>query len=101
MQDEMELMNRRCFLRLSGSGTAVAAANTLLPTFIFGEEKQPELTDRAKPGDPIVLRSSHLELILDRTDGLPFSYRLLQGGSTLRGEDLGKQVSVILCQKAP
>lgn len=101
MQNETEQMNRRCFLRLTGTTTAVAAVGSLLPRSMFGQEKELPLTDRATPQDPVLLRSSQLELILDRKDGVPFSYRLLSNGATLRGEDLGRQVSVILCRKAP
>jgi hypothetical protein len=77
MQNEFEQMNRRSFLRLTGTGTAAVTINALLPHHLFAQAQETPLTDRAIPQNPILLRSSQLELTLDHEDGLPFSYRLL------------------------
>jgi hypothetical protein len=42
-----------------------------------------------------------MELILDRNDGVPFAFRLLADGATLRGEDFGRKIPATVCQKAP
>jgi hypothetical protein len=101
MQNEITGMNRRSFLRLTGTGTAVAAINGLLPHSLFAQQNEAPLTDRSKPQNPILLRTQGLELTLDREDGLPFSYRLIANGATLRGEDLGQQLGALVCQKNP
>jgi hypothetical protein len=47
------------------------------------------------------LRSAELEVVFDRVDGVPFTFRLLENGATLRGEDFGKKISATICQKNP
>ncbi len=101
MQQEDEQMNRRGFLRLGGAGTAAAGARALFPALLFGEESLVELTDRTAPVNPVRLRSSEMEVVFDRDDGLPFEFRLLENGAKLRGEDFGKKISATVCQKAP
>ena len=99
MQQEHEQMNRRGFLRLGGAGAAVAGTKALFPTLLFGEESPAQPTDRSSPINPVRLRSSEMEVVLDRDDGVPFEFRWLANGATLRGEDFGKKVSVTVCQK--
>src|SRR5437879_4634310 len=101
MQQEHEQMNRRGFLRLSGAGAAVAGTKALFPTLLLGEESPPQLADRSAPINPVRLRSSEMEVVLDRDDGVPFEFRLLANGATLRGEDFGKKVSATACRKTP
>ena len=101
MQQEDEQMNRRGFLRLSGSGAAVAGTKALFPALMFGEESPVELTDRTAPVNPVRLRSSEMEVVFDRDDGVPFEFRLLANGAKLRGEDFGKKISATVCQKTP
>src|SRR5438045_945859 len=78
MQEEMEQLNRRIFLKLSGAAAVGLAGSKVYP-------QTPEaantgtLTSRSAPVNPIVLRSAELEGVLDRHDGLPYEYRLLGG----------------------
>ena len=77
MQQEDEQMNRRGFLRVGGAGAAVASTKALFPALLFGEESPVELTDRIAPMNPVRLRSSEMEVVLDRDDGVPFEFRLV------------------------
>jgi hypothetical protein len=101
MQQENEQLGRRGFLRLSGAGAAVLGTKALFPSLLSAEEKSVDITDRATPINPIRLRSSEMEVVLDGTDGVPFAFRLLSDGATLRGEDFGKKISATVCQKTP
>jgi hypothetical protein len=101
MQIELDRLNRRSFLRLTGTGTAAAAISSIFPPTLFAQNDEAPLTDRPNPQNPILLHSPQLELTLDREDGLPFSYRLTANGATLLGEDLGKQLGAIVCHKTP
>ncbi len=83
---------RRDFLKVGGAGLAALASAPLwadLPA-----------DTRSKPVDPVVLRSSSLEVILDRMDGLPYEYRLLTADVRMRGEDFGGKIGVALCRLA-
>jgi hypothetical protein len=101
MQQENEQLGRRGFLRLSGAGAAVLGTKALFPSLLSAEEKSVDITDRATPINPIRLRSSEMEVVLDGTDGVPFAFRLLSDGATLRGEDFGKKISATVCRKTP
>src|ERR1700735_292817 len=101
MQQEHEQLDRRSFLRLSGAGAAVAGTRTIFPSLLFAEERPVQLTDRTVPANPVRLRSSEMEVVLDRNDGVPFAFHVLANGATLRGEDFGKKISVTVCQKIP
>jgi len=57
--------------------------------------------DRSSPAHPIVLKSPQLEVILDRDQGLPYEYRLLQNQSVIHGEDSGRDISVTVFRAAP
>jgi Endo-alpha-N-acetylgalactosaminidase len=99
MQNELDRLNRRSFLRLTGTGTAAAAISSLFPPTLFAQNDEAQFTDRPDPQNPILLHSPQLELTLDREDGLPFSYRLTTNGAILHGEDLGKPLGAIVCDK--
>ena len=101
MPCELQPLNRRGFLRLTGAGTAATAISTLLPHTLFAQADETPLTDRPAPKNPIILRSPQLEIALDREDGLPFSYRLTTNGAILHGEDLGKQLGAVVSRKSP
>jgi hypothetical protein len=45
------------------------------------------------------LRSSQLELTLDRQDGLPYQYRLQPSGVHMRGEDFGNKIYAVVCAR--
>ena len=99
MQEEMEQLNRRIFLKLSGAAAVGLAGSKVYP-------QTPEaantgtLTSRSAPVNPIVLRSAELEVVLDRHDGLPYEYRLLRGNRRMLGEDLGKPIAVTFYDKS-
>jgi hypothetical protein len=97
MRDNFESLNRRGFL----AGTAATVISSRFPPLLFAQNDEDHLTDRPSPQSPIILQSTELELILDREDGLPFSYRLLGDGAVLHGEDLGKQLGAVVCRKDP
>ena len=101
MRHDFEPLNRRSFLRLTGTGTAAVAMSSLFPSPLFAQNAETPLTDRPDPQNPIILHSPQLELTLDSEDGLPFSYRLTANGAILHGEDLGKQLGAIVCRKSP
>jgi hypothetical protein len=101
MQEESGKLDRRSFLRVSGAGTVVAGTASLFPSLLFASEEPIHLTDRPAPVNPVRLHSSEMELILDRNDGVPFAFRLLADGATLRGEDFGRKIPATVCQKAP
>jgi hypothetical protein len=42
-----------------------------------------------------------MEVTLDRNDGLPFAFHMTSNSATLRGEDFGRKISVMVCQKTP
>lgn len=99
MQDEMDTMRRRDFLRLSATTAAVVGAETFLPGRLGkAQTEAPDGTRRA-PERPIVLRSKELEVTLDGDDGLPYEYRWLATGARLRGEDFGMKMTATVCQR--
>lgn len=53
-------------------------------------------TNREAPANPVVLRSGDVEVIFDRKDGLPYSYRY--HNQHLWGECEGKPIEAILCR---
>lgn len=60
-----------------------------------------ELPSRTAPRNPVVLKSSQVELVLDGDDGLPFVYRVAALGTEMRGEDFGAKLAVTLHRKRP
>jgi hypothetical protein len=89
-------IQRRDFLRSGGAGLAGLAASSFWAKFAAGE-----LPDRGEPVDPVILRSSTLEVILDRNDGLPYEYRLPAARMRFRGEDFGEKLRATLCRRQP
>src|SRR5882757_1399642 len=75
MQEDIETINRRTFLKLGASGLAAADSASFLPRLVAEQAGK-----REAPARPVMLRSSSLEVSLDGTDGLPFEYRLLKFG---------------------
>ncbi len=57
--------------------------------------------DRPAPVHPAILKSAQLEVTLDRDQGLPYQYRLVDNGAILHGEDSGREVSVTIFRAAP
>lgn len=87
-------MDRREFLR-NGSAGLISFSSTARWNLSF---RQSEGGMRNVPTNPVVLRSDRLEIILDRTDGVPYQYRLKNPASEFYGEDSGGKVTVILCK---
>ena len=101
MEEEREQLNRRGFLRLSGAGAVIAGTKAIFPSQLFSKETPAELTDRtAASVNPVHLRSSEMEIVLDRSDGVPLMFHLSGNGATLRGEDSGKKISATICQRS-
>lgn len=98
MQEESIKFDRRTFLRLSGTGAALAGVNMLLPSIMQAEEYN-SASSRKAPEKSVTLHSSELQVVLDSTDGLPYEFHL--GNSRLRGEDFGKPISVRLYRQNP
>lgn len=88
---------RREFLKTGATGLIGLASAPAWAAML----QSGNLSDRAAPHNPVVLKSSELELVLDRDDGLPFEYRLRTLGTTMRGEDSGAKIAVTLHQKEP
>jgi hypothetical protein len=60
--------DRRTFLKIGGTGLAALASHPLFA----GDIEDGNLPARTKPIDPIVLKSSAMEVVLDRKHGLPY-----------------------------
>ena len=87
MQEALDRIRRREFLRLSGVGAAAVGLHSLLPGSLAGAQPAEQTGTRTAPAHSIVLRSSQLEVTLDLGDGLPYDYRWIATGARLRGED--------------
>lgn len=90
-------IERRDFLKAGGAGLAALASSRYLPalpTYAVSQE-------RVAPGNPLVLRSPQLEVVLDREDALPFQFLLLNLKTSIRGEDTGEKIAVTLCRLEP
>ena len=96
MQEEIEAINRRNFLRFGASGLAAAGRGRFLPRLVAEQAGK-----REAPAKPVMLRSSSLEVSLDGSDGLPFEYRLLKSGIRFKGEGFGAPLNVRLCRRKP
>jgi len=99
MQEEIGHLNRRHFLKLSGAAVAGVAGANVYSQAQDAETSGP-LSGRRAPENPIVLRSTEMEVVLDRHDGLPYEYRLLRGNRRMLGEDLGKPIAVTFYDKS-
>lgn len=105
MQDELEQIGRRGFLKLGGAGLAAAGISALWPGSESSLAQEPggvpriSLTDRVRPTHPVLLRSAQLEVALDPDDGLPWEYKLRATNAKLRGEDFGRKITATACAK--
>lgn len=99
MQEETRLLDRRTFLKFTGASVAGLAGSNL-----YSQTPEPQntglLTTRTAPVNPIIIKSTDLEVVLDRHDGLPYEYRLLRGNRRMLGEDLGKPIGVTFYEKS-
>lgn len=100
MQEALDRIQRRDFLRLTGTGVAAASLSTLLPGSFAEAQSQEPTGTRTAPVHPLVLRSKQLEVTLDADDGLPYEYRWIGTGARLRGEDFGLKMTATVCQRA-
>lgn len=99
MQDEMDRMRRRDFLRLSATSVAVAGVDSLLSGKQITAQPEEPSGSRKAPAHPVVLRSARLEVTLDADDGLPYEYRWKATSATLRGEDYGQKIMATVCER--
>jgi Endo-alpha-N-acetylgalactosaminidase len=97
MEKRSRGIGRRRFLKAGGAGLAAFAS---VPLWTKAEEGRAE-TLRSKPANPLVLKSSEMEMVLDREDGLPYEYRLTRLGTRMRGEELGEPMSATICRLQP
>ncbi|HVU45853.1 MAG TPA: endo-alpha-N-acetylgalactosaminidase family protein [Terracidiphilus sp.] len=100
MQDELDRIRRRDFLRMGGASVAAAGLSTLLPAEQAQTQPQEPGGTRNTPARPIVLRSEQLEVTLDADDALPYEYHWRATGARLRGEDYGMKITVNACQRS-
>lgn len=98
MQEELDRIRRRDFLRLSGVGAAAAGLHALLPGPLAQAQTAEASGTRTAPLHPVLLLSKELEVTLEGDDGLPFQYRWAATGATLRGEDFGLRMTATVCQ---
>jgi hypothetical protein len=56
---------------------------------------------RPAPAQPVVLKSSELQVTLDRMQALPYEYRLLAGQAVIHGEDSGRDITATVFRKEP
>lgn len=101
MQEELDRIRRRDFLRLSAVSAAAAGLESLLPReLIAAQTEEPSAGERTAPARPIVLRSDQLEVTFDGDDGLPYQYLWRASGARLRGEDFGQRITATVCDRA-
>ena len=90
-------IDRRKFLKVGSVGlVGLGVGPRWAGPSAFGEPPQ-----RMEPVNPVVIKSSQLEVVLDRTDGLPYEYRLPALRTKMRGEDHGGQMTATLCRRKP
>jgi hypothetical protein len=99
MQEALDRIRRREFLRLSGVGVAVAGLHSLLPGPLAQAQPGEPTGARTAPTHPMLLSSKQLEITLDVDDGLPYEYRWIATGAKLRGEDFGMKMTATVCQR--
>jgi hypothetical protein len=87
-------IDRRKFLQMGGVGIA-GLTTARISGKLSGDTSYPE---RSRPAHPVILKSSKLELLLDRSDGVPFEYRLLSVNQFFRGEDSGRPIAATICR---
>src|SRR5580698_6675542 len=99
MQEALDRIRRREFLRMSGVGVAAAGLHSLLPGSLAEAQPGEQTGTRTAPTHPVVLRSSEFEVTLDAADGQPYDYRWIATGARLRGEDFGQKMTATVCQR--
>lgn len=97
MDDRSKRLPRRDFLRKGAAGLVSLAT---VPWWAEFPPSAP-LAERAAPRNPLVLKSTEIELVLDREDGLPFEYRLTALGTKMQGEDFDEKLAAVVCRKTP
>ena len=65
---------------------------------VFATDTPP--TPAEAPAHVVTLKSSELEVVLDRDRGLPHRY-LLSNRAFIRGEDAGRDISATVCRRQP
>ena len=88
---------RRTFLKLGGASLAAMASRSV--GSLWAEAAG--VPTRARPENPVVLKSADLEISFDRKDGLPYEYQLLREKTRFLGEDQGMPVKATLCERRP
>jgi hypothetical protein len=97
MENRSRGIRRRRFLKAGGAGLAAFASSPLWAQSVEGRAQ----TTRSSPANPFVLKSSEMEMVLIREDGLLYEYRLTTLGARMRGEELGEPMSATLCRLQP
>ncbi len=91
------VIDRRKFLRLGGAGlAALSSAPRWAGALDIRDSPQ-----RTKPVNPVIIKPSQLEVVLDRNDALPYEYRPPALQTYMRGEDPGGQMTATLCCLKP
>jgi Endo-alpha-N-acetylgalactosaminidase len=97
MENRSRGIGRRRFLKAGGAGLAAFASAPFWAQSAEGRAG----TLRSRPVNPVVLKSSEMEMFLDRQDGLPYEYRLTTLGTRMGGEELGEPMSATICRLQP
>ncbi|MGH9529276.1 MAG: hypothetical protein ACRD2S_05075, partial [Terriglobales bacterium] len=84
-------------MKLGGAGLAALLSRSTWAD--AADIASDHLPTRNAPAVPIILRSPQLELVLDRKDALPYQYRLRPSGMRMRGEDFGKSIRAVICDR--
>ncbi|HEV2418009.1 MAG TPA: endo-alpha-N-acetylgalactosaminidase family protein [Terriglobia bacterium] len=95
--DQKNQIGRRSFLKASGASLAGFVSTPAWSELLANQAQ----AVRDRPTHSVVLRSPNLEVILDGDDGVPYEYRLLPSGLSIRGEDYGGKISVTVCRRHP
>ena len=93
MGDERASLSRRELLKLGAAGLAFASSETMFP----------QLAPQAAQGpvQPLMVRSSSLELTLDAENGVPSSYRLGRTGIVFRGGETSVALKTRIFRHSP
>lgn len=94
-------MNRRDLLAGAATltGSQLLSRALCLKTASSPSSSELRRTVREAPTNPLILRNSDVEVIFDRKDGLPYSYRY--HNQHLWGESEGKPIEAIFCRLDP
>lgn len=95
--DQKDQIGRRDFLQAGGAALAGLVTPSAWSELLPGRAE----AGRGQPAHPVTLRSLDLEVVLDGGDGVPYEYRLLPSGLSIRGEDVGGKMSVTVCRHNP